>query len=90
MFTVRSVSQRGFSIIRSNTNRRTGATTEFEKDFYEHLNNVFGKTMENVRKRVNVLLVYDKKEAKKLVAMPSNPGQFIRKLLHSFICSATL
>ena len=55
-----------------NTEKRRRATTDFERDFSKSLNNsVFGKTMENLRNRVNVSLCNDEIKAKNIVASPT-------------------
>ena len=60
------------SYIDMNTKLRTKANNNFEKDFFKLMNNsVFGKTMENIRNRVNIKLVNDRDKAKKLTAKPN-------------------
>ncbi|XP_048582217.1 uncharacterized protein LOC125561810 [Nematostella vectensis] len=55
-----------------NTDLRAKATNDFEKDFFKLMNNsVFGKTMENIRNRVDIRLVTDEKQAKKLISKPN-------------------
>ena len=45
-----------------NTEKRTNAANSFEKDFFKlMINSVYGKTMENLRKRINVRLLNNEK-----------------------------
>ena len=56
-----------------NTEKRTNDTNSFEKDFFKlMINSVYGKTMENLRKRINVRLVNNEKDFLKYTSRPTH------------------
>ena len=56
-----------------NTEKRINATNDFEKDFFKlMISSVYGKTMENLRKRINVRLVNNEKDFLKYTSRPTH------------------
>ena len=61
-----------------NTDKRNNAANSFEKDFFKLMNNAtFGKTMENLRKRISVKLINNAKDYVKYISEPSFVSQKI-------------
>ena len=55
-----------------NTDKRENAANDFENDFFNLIiNSVYGKTMENLRKRINVRLVNNAKDFLKYTSRPT-------------------
>jgi hypothetical protein len=64
--------------IEKNTKLRAAAGNKFGEEFYKMMNNsVFGKTMENVRNRVDIQLVTSEEKARKLICKPNYKGRTI-------------
>ena len=63
-----------------NIDKRKNAVNSFEKYFFKlTINSDYGKTMENLRKRIYVRLVNNAKDYKKYVGKPSFVSQKIFK-----------
>ena len=61
-----------------NTDKSKNSANSFEKDFFILMNNnVFGKTMENLKKRISVKLVYNAKDYARCISKPSFVSQKI-------------
>ena len=64
--------------IHFNTDIRKNAAISFEKNYFKLMNNsVFGKAMENLRKRINVKLVNNAKDYVRSISKPSFVSQKI-------------
>ena len=55
-----------------NTEKRKNAANDFEKDFFNlMINSIYGKTMENLRKRINVRFVNNEEDFIKYTSRPT-------------------
>lgn len=64
--------------IEFNTDKRKLAKNNFEKDFYKLLNNaMFGKSMENLRNRINLELVCSEKKLNRLISKPNFKNRIV-------------
>lgn len=71
-----------------NTKMRKAAKNDFEKDFYKLMNNsVFGKTMENLRKRVEIQLI---NREQRLLKVTAKPGFKSFKIFNNDLASVEL
>jgi len=69
--------------IEMNTAFRAKAKNDFEKDFFKLMNNaVFGKTMENLRKRQKISLVQPETHPKKYCKLISDPSFKSRRIFN--------
>ena len=61
-----------------NTEKRKNTNNNYEKNFFKlMINSVYGKTMKNLRKRVNVKLINNAKDYVKSVSRPTFVSQKI-------------
>ena len=65
-----------------NTEKRMNAANGFEKDFFKlMIDSVYGKTMENLRKRINVRLVNNEKDFLKYTRLADQQTLLIKVLV---------
>ena len=79
--------------INYNTKKPMQAKNSFEKDFFKLMNDsVFGKTMENLRKRCDLRLTTDHKKFLKMVSKPTYVGkkEFTKDLVAVYKIKDTL
>jgi len=58
-----------------NSKKRQESKSKFKSDFFKLCNNaIYGKFIENIRKRTNVTIIMDEKKAKKVIAKPQYKG----------------
>ena len=58
-----------------NTQKRKEATNEADKNLFKLLNNaVYGKTMENMRKRIKIRITTNEKDSLKYISRPTYIG----------------
>ena len=56
-----------------NTEKRMNAANDFEKDFFKlMINSIYGKTMENLRKRIKVRIINNEKDFLKYASRPTH------------------
>ena len=68
------------------TDKRKNAANSFGKDFFKLMNNsVFGKTMENLRKRISVKLVNNDKGYVKYISKVLFHRKYLVKILLLFM-----
>ena len=64
--------------IEFNTEKRKNAVSDFEKQFFRlMINSVYGKSMENLRKRISVKLINNTRDYVKCVSKPNFISQKI-------------
>ena len=67
-----------------NTDKRKNPANSFEKDFFKLMHNsVYGKTIENLRKIINVRLIISATDYKKYVSKPSFEAKGVNNKVNS-------